>query len=232
MASTGQITPNPDQRWALSLGWATCDSTRRPYCRAKRQRSRTAHHDWIGATSFAQARIALSLPSPAMRIDEILAGSTPVFSFEFFPPRDPEGVTLLFATVEALKPLHPDFVSVTYGAGGATRDGTVDIATQLKHEHGLETMAHLSCVGETRDGPVQILDRLETSGIENVLALRGDPPRGLSRGPPGGEQPRGRPRLPEDQGDLRGSLPDHAALLRQPRLLRVRPGCTGRRDRR
>ena len=113
-----------------------------------------------------------------MRIDEILAGSTPVFSFEFFPPRDPEGVTLLFATVEALKPLHPDFVSVTYGAGGATRDGTVDIATQLKHEHGLETMAHLSCVGETRDGLVQILDRLETSGIENVLALRGDPPRG------------------------------------------------------
>jgi methylenetetrahydrofolate reductase (NADPH) len=113
-----------------------------------------------------------------MRIDEILAGSTPVFSFEFFPPRDPEGVALLFDSVEALKPLQPDFVSVTYGAGGATRDGTVDIATQLKHEHGLETMAHLSCVGETRDGLVQILDRLEASGIENVLALRGDPPRG------------------------------------------------------
>ncbi len=113
-----------------------------------------------------------------MRIDRILDTSRPIFSFEFFPPRDPEGVELLFETVEALKPLEPDFVSVTYGAGGATRDGTVDIATKLKREHGLETMAHLSCVGETSEGLVQILDQLETNGIENVLALRGDPPRG------------------------------------------------------
>src|SRR2546426_7173852 len=113
-----------------------------------------------------------------MRIDELFTTSGPVFSFEFFPPRTPEGVETLFETVEALKPLRPDFVSVTYGAGGATRDGTVDIATRLKREHGLETMAHLSCVGETSDGLVQILDRLETTEIENVLALRGDPPRG------------------------------------------------------
>ena len=115
---------------------------------------------------------------PTMRIDEILANSRPVFSFEFFPPRDPEGVELLFETVEALKPLEPSYVSVTYGAGGATRQGTVEIATRLKHDHGLETMAHLSCVGETREGLVQLLDRLEENGIENVLALRGDPPRG------------------------------------------------------
>jgi methylenetetrahydrofolate reductase (NADPH) len=113
-----------------------------------------------------------------MRIDRILATSRPVFSFEFFPPRDREGVELLFETVEALKPFEPDFVSVTYGAGGATRDGTVEIATRLKNEHGLETVAHLSCVGETTEGLVEILDRLEASGIENVLALRGDPPRG------------------------------------------------------
>src|SRR6188472_764750 len=114
-----------------------------------------------------------------MRIDEILAGSDePVFSIEFFPPRDPEGVERLFETVETLKPLAPSYVSVTYGAGGATRDGTVEIATRIKREHGLEVMAHLSCVGETEAGLVEILDRFDAAGIENVLALRGDPPRG------------------------------------------------------
>ena len=114
-----------------------------------------------------------------MRIDEILAGSDePVFSIEFFPPRDSEGVQRLFETVETLKPLAPSYVSVTYGAGGATRDGTVEIATRIKRDHGLEVMAHLSCVGETESGLVEILDRFEAAGIENVLALRGDPPRG------------------------------------------------------
>jgi methylenetetrahydrofolate reductase (NADPH) len=113
-----------------------------------------------------------------MRIDELFTTSEPVFSFEFFPPRTPEGVETLFETVEALKPLAPSFVSVTYGAGGATRDGTVEIATRVKREHGLETVAHLSCVGETTQGLVEILDRLEAAGIDNILALRGDPPRG------------------------------------------------------
>jgi methylenetetrahydrofolate reductase (NADPH) len=113
-----------------------------------------------------------------MRIDEILDGPEPVFSIEFFPPKSPERVVELFETVEALKPLAPDYVSVTYGAGGATRDGTVEIATRIKQEHGLEAMAHLSCVGETREGLVEILDRFADAGIENVLALRGDPPRG------------------------------------------------------
>ncbi len=113
-----------------------------------------------------------------MRIDDLLDAGTPVFSFEFFPPRTPEGVEALFETAEALKPLEPSFVSVTYGAGGATREGTVEIATRIKHDHGIETMAHLSCVGETTEGLIEILDRLEAAGIENVLALRGDPPRG------------------------------------------------------
>jgi methylenetetrahydrofolate reductase (NADPH) len=113
-----------------------------------------------------------------MRIDTILATGRPVFSFEFFPPRTPEGVEALFETVEALKPLEPSFVSVTYGAGGATRDGTVEIVTRIMSEHRLETMAHLSCVGETTQGLVEILDRLQADGVENVLALRGDPPRG------------------------------------------------------
>jgi methylenetetrahydrofolate reductase (NADPH) len=113
-----------------------------------------------------------------MRIDEILGGPEPIFSIEFFPPKTREKVDELFETVEALKPLNPDYVSVTYGAGGATRDGTVEIATRIKQEHGLEAMAHLSCVGETREGLTEILDRFEAAGVENVLALRGDPPRG------------------------------------------------------
>jgi methylenetetrahydrofolate reductase (NADH) len=113
-----------------------------------------------------------------MRIDTILATGGPVFSFEFFPPRTPQGVETLFETVEALKSLEPSFVSVTYGAGGATREGTVEVATRIKREHGLEVMAHLSCVGETTQGLVEILDRLRAEGIDNVLALRGDPPRG------------------------------------------------------
>jgi methylenetetrahydrofolate reductase (NADPH) len=115
-----------------------------------------------------------------MRIDEILAGDDPCFSVEFFPPKTPEGVEQLVGTVEALVPLEPDFVSVTYGAGGATRDGTVEIADRIHREHGLETMAHLSCVGETREGLADILDRFAEIGVENVLALRGDPPRGVS----------------------------------------------------
>ena len=113
-----------------------------------------------------------------MRIDELLATQRPVFSVEFFPPKTPTGFDLLFETVEALKPLGPDYVSVTYGAGGATRDGTVEIAERIKSEHGIEVMAHLSCVGETREGLRAILDRFDAIGIENVLALRGDPPRG------------------------------------------------------
>ena len=113
-----------------------------------------------------------------MRIDELLESQRPVFSVEFFPPKTPTGFELLFDTVEALKPLEPDYVSVTYGAGGATRDGTVEIAERIKREHGIEVMAHLSCVGETREGLRAILDRFDSIGVENVLALRGDPPRG------------------------------------------------------
>jgi len=113
-----------------------------------------------------------------MHIDELLSTQRPVFSIEFFPPKTPEGMEALFETIAALEPLQPDYVSVTYGAGGATRDGTVEIAERIKRDHGIEVMAHLSCVGETREGLAAILDRFERIGIENVLALRGDPPRG------------------------------------------------------
>jgi methylenetetrahydrofolate reductase (NADPH) len=113
-----------------------------------------------------------------MRIDEIIASTKPCFSVEFFPPKTAEGRGQLLDTARRLARLDPAFVSVTYGAGGSTRDGTVEIADKLHNELGLETMAHLSCVGETAEGLRGMLDRIEATGIENVLALRGDPPRG------------------------------------------------------
>jgi methylenetetrahydrofolate reductase (NADPH) len=113
-----------------------------------------------------------------MRIDKLISNKRPCFSFEFFPPRTEQGLETLYATVRTLRRLQPDYVSVTYGAGGATRDGTVEVSRTIKHDYGLETMAHLSCVGETQEGLREILGRLADAGIENVLALRGDPPRG------------------------------------------------------
>jgi methylenetetrahydrofolate reductase (NADPH) len=113
-----------------------------------------------------------------MRIDQILATKQPVFSVEFFPPKTAEGKDQLLATARSLRELEPDFVSVTYGAGGSTRDGTVEITRELKDGLGLATMAHLSCVGESAEGLSTTLDRIAAAGIENVFALRGDPPRG------------------------------------------------------
>jgi methylenetetrahydrofolate reductase (NADPH) len=113
-----------------------------------------------------------------VRIDEIIASKAPTFSVEFFPPKTAEATEALFATARALRELEPDFVSVTYGAGGSTREGTVEITRGLKDELGFETMAHLSCVGETTEGLARTLDRIAAAGIENVFALRGDPPRG------------------------------------------------------
>jgi methylenetetrahydrofolate reductase (NADPH) len=113
-----------------------------------------------------------------MRIDEIIAARRPTFSVEFFPPKSAEATERLYATAGELAQLEPDFVSVTYGAGGSTREGTVEITRALKDDLGLETMAHLSCVGESAEGLAKTLDRIAAAGIENVFALRGDPPRG------------------------------------------------------
>ncbi len=114
-----------------------------------------------------------------MRIAERLAaGAGPCFSFEFFPPKTEQGVSNLFATLKELAPLGPSFVSVTYGAGGSTRDLTVDLVSRIRRETGIEAMAHLTCVGHSQNELASILDRLKAARIANVLALRGDPPRG------------------------------------------------------
>ena len=113
-----------------------------------------------------------------MRIDEILPSTYPCFSVEFFPPKTDEGRENLFETVSVLRELDPAFFSVTYGAGGATREGTLETTRTIKDSYGVEAMAHLSCVGETAESLREIIDRIATAGIDNILALRGDPPRG------------------------------------------------------
>jgi len=113
-----------------------------------------------------------------MRIIDCFRRGRPVFSFEFFPPKSEEAVRELYRTIAELRELGPDYVSVTYGAGGSTRTLTVDLVTRIKREIGIEAMAHLTCVGHHRDEIAAILDQLAAAGIENVLPLRGDPPRG------------------------------------------------------
>ncbi len=124
-----------------------------------------------------------------MRIDQILeSADEPVFSFEFFPPKSVAGERVLGLALESLRQLSPDFVSVTYGAGGSTRARTLELTKWIKQELGIEAMAHLSCVGSTREELRATLDDMTEAGIENVLALRGDPPRGETewRPHPGG----------------------------------------------
>jgi methylenetetrahydrofolate reductase (NADPH) len=113
-----------------------------------------------------------------MKIRNRLNPSKPCFSFEFFPPKTADGEKNLWAALEDLKPLDPGFVSVTYGAGGSTRDRTVQLVTQISQRTGITAMAHLTCVGHTREELVGVLDTLRDAKIENVLALRGDPPKG------------------------------------------------------
>ncbi|HEX6277155.1 MAG TPA: methylenetetrahydrofolate reductase [NAD(P)H] [Polyangiaceae bacterium] len=112
-----------------------------------------------------------------MKITSLL-GHSPTFSFEFFPPKDEEGVARLFQTIAELRPYEPAYVSVTYGAGGSTRKLTVELVRRIKREVGIEAMAHLTCVGATSRELGEVLGELVRGSIENVIALRGDPPRG------------------------------------------------------
>ncbi len=113
-----------------------------------------------------------------MRIDQILAAGAPVFSFEFFPPKTADGERNLYAALAELRTLEPSFVSVTYGAGGSSREKTIEIVKRIREEYGLEAMAHFTCVGATAPELRETLEEMRRAGIDNVLALRGDPPAG------------------------------------------------------
>ena len=205
-----------------------------------------------------------------MRIDErIASGAEPAFSFEFFPPKTDEGEANLDHALAELARLEPTFVSVTYGAGGtpAQRGKTIDIVARIKAEHGLEAMAHFTCVGATVDELRAMLDRMRDAGIENVLALRGDPPAGVDASEwvaaDGGlrysrelieliradydfavgaacfpevhlaaESAESDLELHPREGRRGREVPDHAAVLRQPALLRLRRARARRRHRR
>ncbi len=113
-----------------------------------------------------------------MKIIDILNKRPASFSFEFFPPKSQDGWEQLFNTIESLKVWNPAYVSVTYGAGGSTRRQTIELVSRIKDEIGLESMAHLTCVDSSKDQILETLNSLKEKGIENVLPLRGDPPKG------------------------------------------------------
>jgi methylenetetrahydrofolate reductase (NADPH) len=116
-----------------------------------------------------------------MRIDQILSRGEPSFSFEFFPPKTEAGERNLYQALAELRTLEPSFVSVTYGAGGSTRSKTIEIVKRIREHYGLEAMAHFTCVGATVAELRATLDEMREAGIDNVLALRGDPPAGEER---------------------------------------------------
>src|SRR6476660_3951595 len=112
-----------------------------------------------------------------MHIRDIFREHRTTFSFEFFPPTTDEASQELFATIARLQELRPSFVSVTYGAGGSTRERTHDLVVRIHRETSLTAVSHLTCVCHTREELEAILDRYAASGVENILALGGDPPR-------------------------------------------------------
>ncbi len=116
--------------------------------------------------------------TPDRPISELFAQNRPLRSLEFFPPKDDAGVEALRATATALKRMNPDFVSVTYGAGGTTRDRTAQVSAMLKNDFGFTVMPHLTCVGHSRTELTAIADRIHTGGFRNIMTLRGDPPKG------------------------------------------------------
>lgn len=124
-----------------------------------------------------------------MLIRDIFHKGKTAVSFEFFPPKTPRGWDRLFSTITDLSALRPAYVSVTYGAGGQTRDRTHDLVTRLHNETELEIVAHLTCVGHRKDEMKEILDRYAEEGVHNILALRGDPPVGSGDDFPVGDFP-------------------------------------------
>lgn len=128
-------------------------------------------------TPVPQGRSA-RLSGDGRRVRDLLATGERSFSFEFFPPKDAAGVTALWKALRELESLRPTFVSVTYGAGGSSRDTTIEITQRIARETTMTPMAHLTCVGHTRDELRSIVGAYADAGVRNVLTLRGDPPGG------------------------------------------------------
>ncbi|MFM8337604.1 MAG: methylenetetrahydrofolate reductase [NAD(P)H] [Opitutaceae bacterium] len=118
--------------------------------------------------------------TPDRPISELFAERRVLRSLEFFPPKDDSGVEALRATAQALRRMQPDFVSVTYGAGGTTRDRTAQVSALLRTEFGFTVMPHLTCVGHSRAELSALADRIHDGGFRNVMTLRGDPPQGTT----------------------------------------------------
>jgi methylenetetrahydrofolate reductase (NADPH) len=116
--------------------------------------------------------------TPDRPISELFAQKRPLRSLEFFPPKDDAGVEALRGAASALKRMNPDFVSVTYGAGGTTRDRTAQVSGLLRNEFGFTVMPHLTCVGHSRAELDDVADRIHAGGFRNIMTLRGDPPKG------------------------------------------------------
>lgn len=113
-----------------------------------------------------------------MKFIDKLRSKIPTISYELFPPKNPAGWGTLYATLAEISKQSPDYISVTYGAGGSTRQKTVDLVSRIQNELAIESVAHLTCVGHSKQDLLDTLAALEQSGISNVLALRGDPPKG------------------------------------------------------
>lgn len=119
--------------------------------------------------------------TPDRCISELFTQKRPVRSLEFFPPKDDTGLETLRTAATSLKRMNPDFVSVTYGAGGTTRDRTAQVSALLKYELGFTVMPHLTCVGHSRAELGEIADRIYGGGFRNIMTLRGDPPKGSTQ---------------------------------------------------
>ena len=113
-----------------------------------------------------------------MKLRDIYAAVNPALSFEFFPPKTEKGEANLFKRIETLKTLSPAFFSMTYGAGGSTREKTVSLGRRIREASGVETVCHVTCVGQSKDEVRSVIKEIGSLGMENIMALRGDPPRG------------------------------------------------------
>ncbi|MBI3246198.1 MAG: methylenetetrahydrofolate reductase [NAD(P)H] [Deltaproteobacteria bacterium] len=113
-----------------------------------------------------------------MKVRDLFRVQKQTFSFEFSPPKTAEDIALLFERMQELRPLGPSFISVTYGAGGSTRRNTIDIVCRMQEELGIVSVAHLTCVGHSQAELCEVLNELQERGVENLMCLRGDPPKG------------------------------------------------------